>query len=670
MAWAWWPVVTLSVMASAAFAQAPPAVQPPAAQAPAVTTPVRFVPRIATQAATDARGRAYAILTINETPAASIHTSAGGYTPPQRAAVAAERLLSLLQGGLVPQELAAQADAKPQWEVAARGGPLLMATPQEAAAHGMTPKALAQSWVRTMRLLLAEPPLTLSASSLVVPLGETRTVRVGGAVLPQDVRVQDDSGAVGAALYDPARRTLTVSGRATGRDVVAVSPAPGVGGAPLTLPVTVLPYAGRVAPAVSVEVTGDPAPPRVVEQAAYLGLTHALSLEDGAQVSLGALPILKSPLALGAQTAATFPLRLSGSGLLPVTGSAVVTVVNGSVPPLAPSLLFYSNNPEQVRRVQTLFSGDIAGQESVRLDFHHQNMSGELLGFHVDLWNDGDAPASVQVIAGLALPGGDTVQVGRRAGAAFLQNLNGNIGLVLTVPPHGGLPLVTQRFAPGLTLSGLMQIQGLSDVPLRLTVRSTADTDALTAPLWRVYMAGDGGSALAAPSAEAAPPPMSPTTSEIFVAPHLTPTGRYTVDGRWAFIPLGDKDALHDHDGGSRLFGNYGADYDIGMTLVNPTAAPRTVGLFFAPGAGPAAAIFQVDNGPIQEYDPLVPPDERQLAQETLAAGETRVVHLRTILLNGSAYPAQIVAHVLDQAPVPPVPPPAAAVAAAGKTVP
>ena len=141
------------------------------------------------------------------------------------------------------------------------------------------------------------------------------------------------------------------------------------------------------------------------------------------------------------------------------------------------------------------------------------------------------------------------------------------------------------------------------------------------------------------------------------------------MNGRWAFIPLGDSDALHEQGGTQRLFGNYGADYDITLTLVNPTAQARTVGLYFAPGAGPAAAVFQVDNGPIQEYDPLGPPGEWELALEMLAAGGTRVIHLHTIPLNGSAYPAQIVARVLDQAPVaPPAPPVAEALPAAVPT--
>jgi hypothetical protein len=649
-----------TLLACAAWGQVPPVSPATPAQ------PMHFIPSVSTATATDAHGKSYAVLTVNQTPAASIRTSAGGYTPLQRAGVAARRLSTLLQGGMTPQELSVQPDVKPDWEVAARGGVLLMATPQEAAAHGMTPKDLARSWTLSLRTLLAEPGVTLSVPSLIVPLGEMRTVKIGGAIPSSEVRVQDDNGAIALLLYDPNQHTLTVRGRATGSDTVTVSPAPGIGGTPLTLPVTVMPYAGQVSPSVSVEVTGSPAPSSLVAQAAYLGLTHAVTLENGAQAILDTSLPSPMPLAVNGQITEAFPLHLSGSGLLPLTAQPRVTVVNTAVFAHPPTALLYSNNPEQVKREQTLFTGDILSRETVRLDFHHQNQSGTLLAFHIDLVNNGDAPTSVQVIAGLSLPGADTVQVGRRAGAAFLQNLNANDGLILTVPPHSHIPVVTQRFAPGLTVSGLMQIQNLTDGALSLSVHADADTDVLASALWRIYMAGTSGNALAAPSDALGPMLPTSPSPQVFPDPQITLSGSYTVNGPWAFLTLGSQDALHAQSGRGRLYGNYGADYDITVTLINPTQVTRTIALYFRPNAGPAAGIFQINAGPIQEYDPFSPPDERLLATEILSPGETRVVHLHTIPLNGSAYPAKIVAHALDLSPAQP-PPTAVAVDAAGK---
>ena len=647
--------ITVGLLASGALVGAvwgqAPAIPPPAP--PPVPTAVlagKFLPRVAARQQTD-HGKAVAMLTINETEAASIHTGAGGLTPLQRAQVSADRLTSLLRGGLTSAEIVAKPAAKPLWDVEARGGTLLLATPEEAAAHKRTPEELARLWVKALRLLIDQPPLTLAPSSLIVPFGETRTVKVGGAALPASIQVSSDNAAVSPAAFDPSKRLLTIQGHAPGRSTVLVQLTPGSGSAAVSLPVAVMKYAGQVQPALTVQVTGSPsAPAEVVTQAAYAGLTRALSLENGAQLTLAFPPHFTVPLASGGQTVASFPLRLSGPDLLPVAAPAAITVVNTPVTSQSPSALLYSNNPEQVKHSQPLFSGHIRSSSTVRLDYHHQNMSGQMLVFHVALQNDSDFPANVLVIAGLASPGGDTVQVGRRAGAAFLRNLNGNIGLVLPVPAHGRTSLITQRFAPGLTVSGLMQIQTLSGGPLTLRVSAGGDTDTLSSPMTRVFMAGAGTDPLAAPSfgEQAAPGVASPYT---FSRPMITLSGKYTVDKRWAFISLGDKEALHDPSGKLRLYGNYGVDYQVNLTLTNPTADSRDVGIYFAPGAGPAAGVFQVDDGPILEYDPFEPPNERELTRVTLAPGETKVTHLRTIPLNGSAYPAQLVAHALDKRP-------------------
>ena len=641
-----------------------PVLPPVPAPPPAVTPAAKFVPRVASHQETE-QGKALAVLTINETEVATIRTIAGGFSPQQRAEVAVARLNSLLPSGLTSAEVVAKPATKPLWDVEARGGTLLLATPDEADAHGhMSPEELARAWVKALRKMIDQPSLTLAVSSLIVPLGETRTVKVGGAALPDDIQVANDNASVSLATFDPVRRLLTVRGHAQGHGVVALQLAPGTGVAPLTLPVSVMKYAGQIGPAVTIQVTGIPAaPPDLVTEAAYAGLTRALSLEDGAAVTLSAPPRFAASLTSGARIAALFPLHLSGPDLLPVTAQAAVNIVNTAVAPQTPGSLFYSNNPEQVKHTQTLFTARLRPLAATRLDYHHQNMSGGLLVFHVDLLNDSDTPASVQVIAGLSQPGGDTVQVGRRAGAAFLKNLDGNVGLVLPVPPHGRVPLVTQRFAPGLTVSGLMQLQSLAGGPLTVRVSAGGDTDTLAAPLARVYQTGTGGSPLAAPSEEARLAAVETPSPYVFARPQVTLSGKYVVNQRWTFVPLGDKDALRDATGKIRLYGNYGADYQVALTLSNPTPEARQVGVYFVPGAGPAAGVFQVDDGPILEYDPFEPPNERELALFTLAPGETRVTHLRTIPLNGSAYPAQLVARALDKRPTPALPPVAAAVA-------
>ena len=223
-----------------------------------------------------------------------------------------------------------------------------------------------------------------------------------------------------------------------------------------------------------------------------------------------------------------------------------------------------------------------------------------------DLVNSSDRPASVQVMSGLSLPGVDTVQVGRRAGAAFLKALDGGVGLILPVPAHARVPVLVQRFAPGLTVSGIVQLQQTAGVAGSLSLRVSAATDAaaLASPVGRVLLTALSGGSTATPILDAPADlagngmPFTPSPY-IFAAPRLSLPGTYKVGGAWAYVRIGQAEALSDATGKLRLFGNYGADYEITLTLSNPGAAAKPVGLFFAPEAGLAAGLFRVDDGPL-----------------------------------------------------------------------
>lgn len=628
----------------------------------------RFRPRIDTQMRT-VNGKTLALITVNDQPALSLR-AAGDVGPEERAQIVAERLNALVGAGLQPGEIQARPAEERAWQVKARGETLVLIPRAEALAQQSGPEELARRWVVVLRRLLAQPALSLSARRLVVPLGETRVVSVGGAARAGDVRARESDRDTAQALYDPVRRLLTVRGVRTGQTTVAVQAEDDRGAsAALALPVSVMPYAARIAPAITVGVTGSPAAPaETVALAAYTGLGRAVDSEPGALMRLVSAPKLGQPLASGARATVRIPVELSGANLLPVAGSVAITIVNQTLAMRPAVALLYSNNPEQIKKPLPLFAGRLSPLKPVRLDFHHQNVSGGALIFHADLVNETDAPAQVQVIAGIAAPGGDTVQVGRRAGAIFLKSLNDNIGIVLDIPARTRVPLVTQRFADGLTVSGIVQLQqtGGADGALALRVSTDGDSQVLTTPLARALQAQTGSNAFAAPALDL-PEGENGTARLIVQSPHvygppqIALNGTYAVGGKWTYLRVGHTEALKDASGKLTLFGNYGASYDIALTLFNPTADARNVGIYFAPEAGYAAGVFQVDGGPIQEFDPLLPPAEPELARALLAPGETRVVRVKTIPLNGSAYPASIIAHVLPGLPArkesPPPPP-------------
>lgn len=638
--------------------------------APAQEAAARFRPRIDTQMRT-VNGKTLALVTINDQPALSLRLAAGDIGPQERAQVVAERLNALVGAGLQPGELQARPAEERAWQVKARGEILVLIPRAEALAQQSGAEELARRWVVVLRRLLAQPALSLSARRLVVPLGETRVVSVGGAARADDVRARESDRDTAQAVYDPARRLLTVRGVRTGQTTVGVQAEDDRGAsAALALPVSVMPYAARIAPTITVGVTGSPAAPaETVALAVYTGLGRAVDSEPGALMRLVLAPKLGQSLVPGARAVVRIPVAISGDNLLPVEGSVAVTIVNQTLAMRPAVALLYSNNPEQIKKPQPLFAGRLSPLKPVRLDFHHQNVSGGALIFHADLVNETDAPAQVQMIAGIAAPGGDTVQVGRRAGAIFMRSLNETIGIVLDIPARTRVPLVTQRFADGLTVSGIVQLQqtGGEDGALALRVSTDGDSQVLTTPLARALQAQTGANAFAAPALDL-PEGDNGTAARLVVQsphvygpPQIALNRTYAVGGSWTYVRVGHTEALKDASGKLTLFGNYGASYDIALTLSNPTADARNVGVYFAPEAGYAAGVFQVDGGAIQEFDPLLPPAEPELARALLAPGETRVVRVKTIPLNGSAYPASIIAHVLPGLPArkesPPPPP-------------
>lgn len=612
--------------------------------------PAGFRPQVAAQVITNGI-KTLASVTINGHPAATLRTSEAGLEPDERIALVVKRLQALVAAGLAGGEVSAHKASGSVWGVRARGGFVMLALPGEAQAEGMSSETLARAWASAIARGLAEAPLSLSNSGLTVPFGEARTVSVTGAVPPLLVTAQDSDSHITQSAWAPGRRTLTIRGVMPGHATVVVAGE----GASVTLPVVVMKYAARVAPAVTITVTGTPsAPVELVTQAVYGGLARAVDAEPGAQLRLVTTPQVKAPLPVGGQVTVHVPLHITGPDLLPIEAGAEVTVINQDLVQRPATALFYSNDPEQVKRGQALFAGRLQPFKPVRLDYHHQNESGGMLVFHAELINGSDAPASVQIISGLSLPGADTVQVGRRAGAAFVKAMDGNQGLVLQIPPHARVPVVTQRFAAGLTVSGIVQMQQINGQANAVTLRIAADDDqtALASPVGRVLLAALGGGGGAPPLPDMPTDygqavPLPPVSATIFAAPQINVNAAYAVGGRWAYVRIGHTDSLRDETGKLKLFGNYGADYEVALTLSNPTAAPRIVGLFFAPEAGSAAGVFRVDGGPVLEFSPILPPTELEIARYALAPGQTRAVRLQTIPLNGSSYPLSVIAHAL-----------------------
>ncbi len=609
-----------------------------------------FLPRIGAKSYAGRHG-AIGAVTVNDQAVATLRTSAGGLNPAQRALNAKERLTGLVASGLNAGQIAALPHGRGVWAVTGNGQPLLTATSEEASAQGQSVRHLAQSWAAGLKRGLAEPALTVAPQQFVLPFGNAKTLTVGGAAQSSDVSVSGGDPRVVAVSYDAAARRLVVRGIGAGTTQISVKS----GDAVLPIAVAVRKYAAFVQPKVTVRVTGRPgAPASLVQNALYLGLKLALNATPGAQVRLLQTPKVARFLRPGASLSRRVAVRVAGADLLPVVAAPLITVINQPLPAVPAVALYYSNNPEQVRENRKLFTAPLSPGRPIRLDYHHQNSSGTPLIFHSDVVNAGDKPVAVYLMEGVAQPEVDTVAIGQKAGVAFLNALDSGTGLVLQVPPHARVPLVVQAFAPRLTVSGILEVQQINGANGALSLSVAADDDRETLAssplaLAQAVAQTDGSDArlVSAPAAVLTSGAVADTSPYIFGPPRVSFSSSYAVGGQWAHLRLGNAESLRNAAGTQTLWGNYGVSYFLTLHLTNPTSAARTVTVLFAPEAGLAAGVFEVDGRPLLQFPPMPPPTEEEVVRVRLQPGEARTVQVRTLLLNGSAYPASLVVHAL-----------------------
>lgn len=560
------------------------------------------------------------VVTINGRPAVRFQVPNGALEPAGRAKMASERLSALVAGGLNPRAIAIKSD-RYRARIYVGDSPICVATPQDAKANHSTPFALAHLWVSRMRSLLLMPAITLSDKSLLIPLGEKRSVDVGGAAAgPISTSIGDES--IAAVSSNDYGRFVQVTGQKVGSTKVEVS----IEGETVTLTVNVKKYAGRVADMAFAKVTGNPCPAATLGYAAKQAALQSVVLEPGATVRWGKVDYNGGSLSSDKTRRVDITATISGDGYIPYVGKAVVQVSNVPMPREEVKQLFYSNNPERLEKYQTLFAGKMELDKATRLLFHHQNAMGKRAHFVVELINPNASSASFRVFRGVSSPLVDTILVGYAASSAFLKEYTNEVSVVETVPPMSRLILVSDMLRNNDTTSGVIEMRQISG--------STAYV--------RVASNPPGMDNVATGQIAASPNPFAISLSDhVYPSPTKTLDADYEVGKQWAFIPIG-KHAVTDVTAQKKLYGNYGVTYTINVRVHNPTDKTKKVTVAFDPTAGAASGVFMID-GAFVAMRYALPPDDVPLASYQLKPGETRLVNIVTVPVAGSNYPATLV---------------------------
>jgi len=561
-----------------------------------------------------------ATLTINSRPAIRFKTNNGALGPIDRAALAAQRLGDLVANGLDARTFRVKA-ARRQARIYAGETMICVATTADARRNRTTPAALANSWVARMRGLLLMPAIELTSKQLLIPLGESRSITVGGAAVGPIYTKASDGAVVSVAANDD-NRVIQVTGLKVGSGAVEIS----VEGERAALGVDVKKYAGRAAVLADAQVTGNPCPTSTMCYSARQAVARSIALEPGAAAEFGAVNCKGSDLPSGASRVVEAEVRITGNGYIPYYTRAPVRIDSISMPREQVQQLFYSNNPEKLLKYQTLFAGKIDINQVTRVLFHHQNEMGKRAHFIVELINPSSTAASIRVFRGVSTPQVDTILVGYAASSAFLKGYTKDVSIIEKIPPMSRLILVSDMLAYNQSTSGVLELQQLSGDSVY--VRITSNPPGLD----NVHQ----GEIAQAPN-----PLLLSLSEHVYPAPVKSVSAEYVVGQRWAFIPIGNH-AVTDASAQKMLYGNYGVTYNIEIKVHNPTNETRKVTVAFDPTAGVASGVFMID-GAFVTTRCANPPDDVPLATYRIKPGEVRTLRIMTLPVAGSNYPATLV---------------------------
>jgi hypothetical protein len=540
-------------------------------------------------------------------------TVRGGWQEASAAKVAAGTLQSLVLEGARAESVKVE---KVAGGYAIRVGDrrIILVDAGIAAAMKATRDALADEWADCIRQALSAPYLALVADSRIVPLGERRAFAVRGSF--REVTVTANVH-VAQAAFDPETRVLSVVGMAVGETQVVLDAA----GAKVALPVQVMKYAGRVAPAAEAVVTGRIAPAEVIKQAASAAIQYSVDVEPGAWAEVSDVLVNMPNIAPGQSATVTMRVALHGPNYLPVQATPQVRVVNEAIAPTPAKVLMVSNRPERLPSYGLWYEGRVPSGYPARLLYHHVNATRETGELAVELLNGSDHAVRVQIVEAKGGPSRDEVFAGHKAAREFLQRQADDIGYVVTIPGGASYTAAAQVVKPTEVVSGLVEMRVLGDGELRVGVRLRPPSTDLMVPVAQM------------------PPERNSTW--LFSEPQKELTAQYRVGSTWAFATIGDKQVLSS-SGRELLDGDYGVFYDITFDVENPTNDPAHIELALMPGGGLARGIVMID-GQIYETGLLRYGEAERVYSFTVPAGAKRRLQVRTMPESGSNYPVKLV---------------------------
>ena len=461
-------------------------------------------------------------------------------------------------------------------------------------------------------------PLSLAKTKLELNRSAVSAIPLSGGVPPLAVTV---SAPILDARIDAAGATLDVRGLVDGTATLTIRDATG---ASVTASVLVGPNASFVPSDVDVALTGSPTADFVTAQIRAAVVRAAQPL-PGATLTVGDAT-LPPTLLPGARIDAPVRIRADGANrYVDVDGFSNVHVTFAPPAKIDPTVLFYSDDPENVRADGVLFSGMLTAQAPVRLYYYHQSATPQR---QIAIVLDSPAGgASITVVSRGAGPNAAVMYVGQSATFRYLDDRARGAGVALDVPLGAPLEIFAgdRALAPGDLVAGVLDFSIVNGDPVRVTVLSLSPGADVRALLGETELPSDGRG----------------RRGEYDLATPLSMSLAYTVGGAEpAPVVVGNSTIANLRAGGRALAGEYGILRPVTLALTNPTPAPAVVYLYELPIGYPVTTTIAFDGDPMPMHLQCAKNRNRYLVRAfTVPANGTANVTGSYMTDGGSTYP-------------------------------
>lgn len=478
-----------------------------------------------------------------------------------------------------------------------------------AAKWNSEPKALAQMFAQKLNGALGNSSPQWSVDGQVVPLGESRVVKLhpalGVTVVSSDPDVFD--------VEDLGGGSYRVTGKKWARATLIATT--DRGGSIPELPVSVKPWAAR----------WENGPGRLTfwgtvnDQRVERSLRRWLSARtlNGADISLERL---KSE----GDSSRVYLAKASAQGAIGVEEKLTIALSEKPPQVLRPAeVVVLSNHPERIVSDGILFQRNVEGAP-FRFMWHHRNdPEGPDRYLVLQLTNHATAPRKLRALWYSYGPSPDEIHVGHTAALDYSVAGATGLGEEITLPAGGTRTIEIRRVKAGQTMSGMAYLDDADTVSgsLGITVLATSN--------------------LELPIQPAASRDPGRTASGVFKASIIS-NATHLVGGPFTYLQFGGEPYEKDIVEGHPSYGNFGTVYRTALVLKNPTDIEKEVSVGFASGGGAARGVLNLD-GEIFNLPMGTTGDGVPVKKYMLAPGEIRQVDVELFPQAGSNYPVRVV---------------------------